>query len=353
MQPVPRHHSLVHETCARLRDSIASGELTGHLPGELGLCSHLQVSRATLRGALARLESEGLLRRGSQGQRREIVAPRRRPAAPTAPPPRVIILSPVAWGGLTAVKLLWIDELRKLLTARGLPLDFVVSGAAALRRPDRVLGELVPQHPGAVWLLLQSTGPMQQWFMTRQVPAVVAGSLSAGVTLPGVDSDYLSACRHAAGRLLARGCRRLGLIIPQTVLAGDRDSEAGFHAGAAPHPVMVARHDGTADGLSRTLDALMRSEPPHGLLVCHATHAVTVLGRLLLTGWQLPRDVKLLARDDDPFLQHVTPTLARYSVRPGAFAARLGRALAPWLDGGTPRPRAELLLPEFISGETL
>jgi LacI family transcriptional regulator len=97
----------------------------------------------------------------------------------------------------------------------------------------------------------------------------------------------------------------------------------------------------------------MRKHPPDGLLVCQPTHAVTALGRLLITGWHVPRDVKLISRDDDPFLEHIEPLPARYSVRPGVYAARLARIIDLWLDGQSPTCRAEQILPEFIVGETL
>lgn len=349
---VPVRQSLVSQCVQILRDGICHGEWTAQLPGELPLCRRLKVSRVTLRTALAQLESEGLLR-VSKGRRRELVTPGKKQAARHATLSRVIMLSPVAWGGLTASKLLWIDELRDRLAHRGVPMEFVVSTAAAMQRPARVLKTLTSQHPHAVWLLLRSTAQMQQFFASEKLPTVVAGSLFDGSALPCVDSDYFAACRHAAGRLLGRGCRRLGLLMPQVMLAGDQESEAGFREGAGAHPVEVARHDGTPDGLCRSLDSLMRSHPPDGLLVCQPTHAVTALGRLLTTGWQVPRDVKLISRDDDPFLEHVTPLPARYSVRPGAFASRLARAIGLWLDGQTPAPRAEQLLPEFISGTTL
>lgn len=352
MKPVTRLLTLVQATSDQLRQAIQNGELSGLLPGELELCRRLRVSRVTMRGALARLEAEGLLR-GSKGRRRQILQPGRSAPRAGSRPSRVVILSPSAWAGLTASKLLWIDELRDQLTSQGVGFDFVASAAAFLQRPGRILKDLAALHPDAVWLLLRSTDPMQRWFGAQRLPAVVAGSLFADSALPGVDSDYFAVCRHAAGLLLARGCQRLGLVIPQVSLAGDQESEAGFRKGAGQHPVCTARHDSTPDGLCRALVALMKQERPQGLLVFHATHAVSALGCLTTGGWRVPQDVRLLSRDDDPFLQHVIPRPARYSVAPGAYASKLARVILRWIEGEVPAPQAELILPEFTPGETV
>ena len=92
MPLLPQRVSLVGQTVAAVREGIATGEWTGHLPGELELCERLQVSRVTLRSALRQLTREGLVR-ARQGSRREIIAggKKRRPAAT----PRVVLLSPV------------------------------------------------------------------------------------------------------------------------------------------------------------------------------------------------------------------------------------------------------------------
>ncbi len=352
MKPFPQRTSLAGQVAAVLRECLAAGEWQGALPGEMDLCRRFQVSRAVLRAALASLQSEGLLR-VSQGRRREVVGGAVREASQAARPDRVVLLSPVPHAGLTTSKLLWIDELRGQLAGQGVPLEFVLSAAAARARPGRVLRDLVGQHPAAAWVLLRSTSQMQQWFAAQGLPAVVAGSRGEGVHLPGVDTDYQAACRHAAGRLLARGCTCLGLVLPRSLLAGDRESEIGFQAGAAGHPVRVARHDGSPDGLCRALESMMK-EPlaPQGLLVCHSTHAVTALGHLIYHGWKVPQQVKLIARDDDPFLEHVAPLLSRYALDPETYARHVARHLRRCLEGAAPAGRMDLLLPQFREGKT-
>ena len=352
MTAIPRRVSLVAQTCTALRESIAAGVWRGELPGELELCRLLHVSRVTLRAALGRLEQEGVLA-VAKGRRRSILG-KSRASGPVQRPQRVVLLSPVSLSGLTATKLLWIDALREQVAGMGLPLEVLVSGAASQRRPERRLAALRRQHPDAVWILLRSTEGMQRWFAAQGLSAIVAGSRFPDVALPCVDFDYHAVSRHAAGRLAARGCRRPGLVMPHEVLAGDAESEAGFRSGCGDGSVVVVRHDGTPDGLIRGLDAAMSGRgAPDGLFVFHAPHAVTVVTRLLQLGRRLPQDVRLVARDDDPVLDHLSPRPARYAAPPAAFASRIARLVGRWLDGETPAARRDLILPDFMPGQTL
>jgi LacI family transcriptional regulator len=352
MAMILRRDSLAAQAAVILRAEIEAGTWTGMLPGELTLCRRLHISRATVRGALAKLEADGLVR-GSKGRRREIVkvVPVRRAAVALS---RVMVLSPVPHAGLTVTKLLWMDALRGELTSRGMAMELVVSAAVSLPRAHRVLKDLVGQHGDAVWILLRASGPVQKWFAGQGLPCAVAGSMVSGVALPAVDWDYFAACRHAAGRLLARGARRLGLVIPRSALPGDEESEAGFREGAGRHGVTVIRHDGTPDGLCRALDGAMgQSGAPDGLLVCHSTHTLTVLGRLQQQGFRVPADVRVVARDDDPMLLHAVPEPARYELPPERYAGQLARIVFQWVDGEVPAASTGRLLPSFVTGSSI
>ena len=54
-----------------LRNRISSGRLTGEIPSEAALMAEFEVSRNTVRSALDRLQTEGLIE-GSQGTRRKV-----------------------------------------------------------------------------------------------------------------------------------------------------------------------------------------------------------------------------------------------------------------------------------------
>jgi DNA-binding LacI/PurR family transcriptional regulator len=143
------------------------------------------------------------------------------------------------------------------------------------------------------------------------------------------------------------------------VLAGDTDTEAGLREGFELSPgrqgqVRVFRHDGTREGVEARLDqALSPPEPATAVLVARTTHVLTVLTSLLRRGKRMPQDVAVIARDDDPFLAHVNPQVARYKVFPESFARRLSRMAIQLGKTGLAPARPIRLMPTFVPGETV
>jgi DNA-binding LacI/PurR family transcriptional regulator len=351
----PKRVTLVGQTAEALRKHFATCPAGEKLPGERELARRLGVSRPTLKVVLDLLEREGLLRTRPQIGR-VLVRPARG-ASRRAVGHNVGLLLPVA---LTAVEprlLFWIDELREALAKAQHQLEVLCRPGLYTARPQRGLEELTARVRPSAWVLVLSTRPMQEWFMERGLPAVIAGSPYEGVRLPAVDRDHGAACQHAIGRFTARGHRCLALLSPQLAAAGDLKGEAGFQAGAAGEPgveITIARHDGTVAGICTSLDRLLaRSRPPTAFLIAQARHALTALGYLIQRGRRFPADTALISRDHDSFLEDVVPTMARYRVDPVTFGQKLSRVVLDLTSGGNPPPRQHLLMPQFIPGQTL
>jgi DNA-binding LacI/PurR family transcriptional regulator len=348
---IPRRASLVAQTAEILRDDIHNGVWREWLPGELELCRQFQVSRVTLRAALAKLQHEGLLQ-AVQGRRRRVLVPARRAAALTN---RIVFLSPAPLHALPQFIVFLIDELREHLAAAGWHLDFQTIRPPHTRRLDASLDALVQRLRPAACVLYRSTRPVQEWFSRHGLPAVISGSRHEGVNLTAVDVDYRAGCFHAAGLFQARGHRHLALLNPRAALAGDRESEDGFRDGARRGSrVTIAHHDGNPADVCAKLDELLAlADPPTALLVSSAQHVLTVLGHLAQRNRQLPRDLALISRDDEPYLAHVIPTVARYSTDSDLFARKLCRVVLDLAGNRLPRPREHRLIPRFIPGDTL
>jgi DNA-binding LacI/PurR family transcriptional regulator len=351
MNRLPRRTSLVAQTVEVLREAVASGEWPRWMPGEIELTKKLRISRITLRAALAELEREKIIRAG-QGRRREIVHGRSpRNAASTRR--SVALISPEPLHRLAASTVFWIDELREHLDASGWPLEIHESAAAYSRRPTHALEELVCRVHPAGWVLYRSTPEMQRWFSEHTPSAVIAGSRHPEIHLSSVDVDHAAGCRHAAGRFLAEGHERLAIIRPESQLAGDLQSVAGFQQGARAD-VAQTTHNGSIRSICTSLDRLFSRAPrPTGLFVFHPTHLLTVLGWLQRRSFRVPHDVSVICRDDESFLDSVLPSPARYTLNATAFARKISRIVASLVTGASTRPQQYRILPTFVPGETL
>lgn len=353
MNALPQRTSMVSQTAEILRTGIREGRWSGHLPGEHALCAQLQISRATLRAAIARLTEEGWLS-ASQGRRREILKMGGRRTAAVIQ--RVVVLSDERMERMNGQRMFLVDDLRAQLAKAGLELEVHASRACFSKQPDKALRRLVAERGAAVWVLFSAPEAAQRWFAARGLPCVLAGSHHPGLDLPMVAVDFRAVGRHAAGLFLSRGHRRLAVLAPELRAAGDAQTVEGFRevcAAKADARVRVVEHDGTTAGLKRRLDTLWQTARPTGLLVLCPGHALTALTALLCAQVRVPDDVSIIAQDSDPALECALPALTRYAMRPAVFARALSRAVLALAREGAPSPRQCLLFPDPVRGETL
>jgi LacI family transcriptional regulator len=327
------------------------------LPTELELCRRLRISRMTLRAALAQVERERLIRRG-RGRRREVVA-RKRPARPAKTSVKVVLLTPEPLHRLTCFEMYWVDELRSHLADAGYQLEVQEQSGCHGPNGEHTLHALDGRLRPAGWVLHKSTARMQRWFSKRGARAVITGSRHSDVALPSVDLDNRAVCRHAVGRLRARGHLRLALVVPASGLAGELASERGFLEGAGGESVrsgeaVIGRHADTRASVCGCLNELLRRRsPPTGFLVANANSALTAHCFLLEKGLKLPQEVALISRDHDRFLEEVVPSLARYSCDPTLLARKISGKVLAVVRGAVGQARADLVMPDFVPGESL
>jgi DNA-binding LacI/PurR family transcriptional regulator len=356
MHLAPHRATLAEQTADILRDALRQGLWLERIPGERDLSRQLSVSRPTLRAALDQLGREGWLK-DSPGRARLIA---RRAGSKVSPRSQIVgLLTPLPLQEVPPFALCWMDKLRELLAAAGLQLEIHSGRRWYSRRPEKDLAALTHQMPAAAWVLFVANDRMQRWFAESELPGVLSGSCHPGVELSSVDFDYRAVCRHAVGQFLTRGHRRIVLLMQASGAAGDRDSEAGFleafqtKAGAEATPIII-HHEGTAESIRQRLDGLLSHDPaPTAFLVGRSMPALMVASELMRRGCRIPRDVSIIARDSDHFLEYFSPQLARYRASPDLHARRLARLAIQLARGAAPRPRQVRIMPEFFQGESL
>jgi DNA-binding LacI/PurR family transcriptional regulator len=349
--------SLPVQVAEKITAEIAAKTWVGWLPGERALAETLQVSRKTVRKALALLEHRGVVRT-EHGVGHAIVSTRvnsRRARSSLS----VGLLTQGPLEQLRPFTALWVDKLRALLTERNIRFVLLAGHRFFTRHPERALTRLVEHNPMDCWVLIQSNEAVQHWFADRRVRCVIAGSAHSGLALPSVDLDYFALCRHAVGAMLRHGHRRIAFLTLLSQRAGDLESESGFAAGARmpAYPGVTAeilRHDGSVRGVERILHRILeRSSPPTAMLVSNPAYYLSVIALLARRGLRVPEDISLVCRDDDTFLSFLVPEPARYSCNPTTFAKQLLGLLLQSLRGTELKSSQVLIEPKYRPGPSL
>ncbi len=348
--------SLIDQVSARLRECLARGDWPQWLPSERRLCLELGVGRNSLRAALRRLSDEGVLEvRPGFGHRNTGRMP-----SQYRPDDRVVaLLSPLRLDELRPKQALWIDELRGILAESGCRLRIIHHPRPARISPAPALQRLVERERPGCWILVRSNQAVQAWFARQRLSCVIAGSCHEGVDLPFVDLDYRAMCRHAATTLLRAGHRRIAYLTQKPDSAGDLRSEEGFLEGVkgfgAPEAKAgVVHHEADRTSVALAVRRVMSGpRPPTALFINQSYHYLTTCSVLAELGLRVPREVSLLCRDEDRFLDYLVPEPARYVEDSHLFARKLARITETLMRERPAKPPRVLLIPRLGPGASI
>jgi len=350
-----RFQSLPAQVADHLKMEIVRGRWSGYLPGERSLALTLRVSRRTLTSALAQLQQAGVIQaEPARGHR--IV---RDPEASVSGEVRQIgLLTSSPLDRMRPGTTLWVNDLQALLGEAGLRLSFFNGSKHFVQKPNRSLAKLVAENQQACWILAGSTEPLQRWFATQKIPAVVVGTCHGEIVLPDVDLDFRAMGRHVAGRLAAFRHRKAVLF--QTNAPGyftsETECERGFKevlqkSGGEPQ---VVYHERNRDSLARLLKRMFSAgEHATALVVINSLDYLTATSFLTQKGLRVPTDVSVIARNDDAFMTALLPEPTRYHASPHVLARRIFKLVMQVVAGQAPIEPHVRIMPEFVAGESL
>ncbi|MEN8785305.1 MAG: substrate-binding domain-containing protein [Akkermansiaceae bacterium] len=355
MQRIPHRQPLPVQAAEIILEMITSGDLQGILPGERRLAEQLQIGRDTLRGALHILENDNVISPREHGKRRQILSSATRQNKITK---RIALLSPKSLVQFPPLSLLEFDILRELLNQRGYELQLVSPKLFHLKNPKRKLEILIKDIDADAWILHQCTGAVQRWFDQESIPSLIRGYPQPGVEIPFIDEDWKAAAFHAGTLLKRNGHQRIGLLMPDTNLAGLKATEEGLRE-AHPDtdeisPIIPMIEKGTTQSLSAVLARSLRlKHPPTAIVATRSRHALSTFTWMAQQGLSIPKDLSLITLASEPWYEHIFPKPSHYASDPRKLARDILRNILPIVNNKNSRSANKLLIPDYISGETV
>lgn len=355
---LPQRTSLASQVVEILQQRLLAGDWTDYLPGEYELCDQLHVSRPTVRRALTALAREGCIR-AEHGMGWKILS-RPMPSKPRDDSKTVCLLCFVPLEQASPFSLLQIDKLQHHLNRAGCQVELRAGSQYASQNGRAALGRLVQQTRASHWVLLGPSRKIQKWFQERKLPVFVSLTAQDDISLPAIAVNLRAMYRHAVGMIVRRGLRRLVWFVPTASAEQEQERPQGFWEAVRPYQDMggfsarMVTHKGSAEHIGATLRSLF-AEPnrPDALVVERPIYALAVVTHLLAAGIRVPHEVSVVCMGYEPYLDHVTPSIAHYVTDRRAYARTLCRAVTAWvLSGRVPRQETALL-PQFRDGASL
>lgn len=360
MLSIPSRTSLTAQAAKAIRRGITDQTWNDFLPSERHFCELLHVSRPTIRAALKMIQEEGLISI-SQGRRNKIISrPKVHDAHRAAKSSLVTIITHEASYSMSAISHRGINEIRSNLAQQGFTADTLVcSSQNSLIQINRI--EEYFQHNKVLCCVLVSVNrEVQNWFSENKISALVLGSCHESIDLPSIDIAYQAVCRHAGSIFLNKGHRHMVMVRPDTGLAGDDASEAGFIASMASSPhadecsARILSHSGTGRDLRTKLDRLFASDtPPTALLVLRLSDVMAIMLYLLKRGMSVPDSVSLIARDHNDLFNSMDPSITHYRFNVDTYSHRLSRLVLQLVNDGHVPLEPNLIFPDFVAGGTV
>jgi len=355
MSILPRRVLIHDQMVALLREGITAGRWVDEMPSEGELCREFQVSRMTLRKALAELANENWLTLGGRGKFHRIH--HRKEARRVEVAGKVIrVLVPYGLSELGSITHVQFETLVKRVSAAGYRVEFEHHPHLFEKFSATQMARLEALPDTAAWLLLYATEPIQRWFQESGKPTAVVGMLHEGITLPHVYSDSQATARHAAGMLCARGHKELVYFIARITSVGDRlmsevFSEEARRFGAR---VRIVEHEADATSVVKALVEVMKSKPsPTACFSSCAEHCVTILCALQAGGVKVPSQVSVVSGWDEFCLEFTYPLMARYRTDGVKMGKRTAEMLLGVIRHGTGKMQGVAVMPEYLEGGTL
>lgn len=352
---LPKRIYIMDQILDVLRERIDSGDWGEYLPSERTLSERMKVGRSSLRQAIAQLEDEGVVEVGSPGRRRRILSKSRRPDSQHKQ--RVVLLTPYDPHRLSSFLLREVDILRRLFNPAHIRLDVLGSKAYRVKNCSKLLERLTHLETADLWMLQMAPYQVQKWFdRHRELPSLVIGYTYPEMNLPFATENNLAAARHAVGMLSSKGHKSIGLLAPESPLAGDiiMRAEVEKTCGSLGMRFRAIEYRDVPHDLCKRLDEVLCLEDhPSALVTTMTNNVATCISHFARKRLVVPDDISIVSILDDPSLDNLVPEVTRYKVNEDIFMKQVFNMAEKIMHKRIATYKHEQQIPEFVKGGTV
>jgi len=345
---------MVSHAAEIVRKGLYERRWTDGLPGERSLSIQLGVSRPTLRKALGKLRSEGLLET-SQGKPTRPTKRALRKSAKEKAKRRIILLSPDPLHRMPAHAVYVFDALRTALAESGHSLETRVFHPKPGTERQAV-AKLLDEDEGAIRILYRQDKDVHREFHGRGAACVVFGNQHPNYPFPAAGIDHPATCRHAINHLQRNGFTRsnIALLVASHTFAGDMENIAVIREelGDAAH---VFQLPPDPDAIPAALDRICKQLPvPAALVFVRSRHVLSAISHLcIVRRLRVPDEISFVCLSHDPVFDWFCPAITRYQPNSTEIASSLATKVLRIASGATPSLKPSNYFPEFIRGGTV
>jgi len=354
MARIPQRNSLHDQLVELLREGIVATRWESELPSEAELCQEFQVSRMTLRKALAQLALERWITLGGRGKRHRIHhLPLKRKFSKAR---TIRILTPFDSVATGSIEHLVLKTFAERLAVSGYQLKTEWHPRLFETFQPSLLARLSAHPDTAGWVLHYATEPIQRWFAEHDQPVVILGRGHERISLSSVYPDTEASARHAAGMLYAKGHREMVYLIAELTSLNDRLASERFvnEARRLGARARIVTYKAEPEPTSRTIKDLLATKPrATGFLIGNTDVAITLLCHLQAAGIRVPGEMSLIANWDDHCLNCTFPIISRYHTGGQTLGTKLATVMLGLIRHGIGKIRSFPILPEYVAGGTV
>ncbi|MBI2001087.1 MAG: LacI family DNA-binding transcriptional regulator [candidate division NC10 bacterium] len=212
-----------------------------------------------------------------------------------------------------------------------------------IRREEALVGTLVDRKiDGLILCPAAGSHDYMARYLERRLPVVTVNRALRDLPLPAVTSDNFQGAYEATHHLLAKGLRRLAIILgtpnvstTQDRLAGCRRAADEFGLGADDLLLKVG-YARTAQGYQAALECLDTNSRPQAIFAFNNLMAEAALMAIHRRRVRCPDDIALMGFDDFRSAAALTPPLSVVEQNPVGMGVKAVEELARVIETGEP-----------------